>query len=664
MSSQTQLRDEGILTRDAERAASWLLPALCIGAGTLIMYAWFLAAMLRYTHAPSAPLDDAFIHFGYAKSLAHGHFFQWSHTPHFSTGATSTLWPLLLAPGWWLGFRNEAMAYWASGVGALLVGLTAWQGFRLLAFELRSRKWAGFGAAAILTSGGFLWGSLGGMEIGLVSVVGLTMVLHARRAEWRKALFFAALLPLARPEWLASTLVMLVFFWLEQRKGTRRAMAAAATLAPIALYFGIVRLATGHFSTNGAVAKSLFSDPDHGLLWQLGTFAEQLGDLFQSELASLRMLPLFALALAVLAPVVRREARLLAFVTLAGLVATVTTREPFVHANRYQLPAVPMMLVLAVFCLHAIAASIDRRRAVAIGGGLLVLGCNLGAVFDWNDRFAVNCRDIHDQQIAMGHFMHDNLPAGTRVAINDAGAIPLISDLPALDLVGLGSGFPFVQAYREGPGAVFEALEALPPAERPQYFAIYDSWIKLPDLYPERVHWIHLPDNHTCGDPDKILFKADWTWAGTGEQPRTVSGRVVDQVDVANVESEASHRYQVDRPARTLYRREHLTEQRELELADGGRPVERHESLWLTMPSGKTRLVARWSAQKDAHVTITLDGHPVAAVDITAAGDPMFAPHEFTERSIELPEHIGRTHLEIETEPTDAIESFHYWLVQ
>ena len=52
---------------------------------------------------PAVPLDDAYIHFQYARSFAEGTPLVYSPGCGAVAGATSLLWPILLAPGYALG---------------------------------------------------------------------------------------------------------------------------------------------------------------------------------------------------------------------------------------------------------------------------------------------------------------------------------------------------------------------------------------------------------------------------------------------------------------------------------------------------------------------------------------------------------------------------------
>src|SRR6185312_9965002 len=88
------------------------LPALAVSA---ILGAICVRAILHEAGGPGAPLDDTFIHFQFARGLAGGHFFQYVPGEGYVSGATSLLWPLLLAPFYAVGLRDVSLlwAAWA-----------------------------------------------------------------------------------------------------------------------------------------------------------------------------------------------------------------------------------------------------------------------------------------------------------------------------------------------------------------------------------------------------------------------------------------------------------------------------------------------------------------------------------------------------------------------
>src|SRR5690606_34579052 len=73
----------------AMAAAAFYLPALEATGGT-----W------------PAPLDDTYIYYGFARSTALGHPLAYTPDGGYASGATSAIYPLLLAPLWALGLRG------------------------------------------------------------------------------------------------------------------------------------------------------------------------------------------------------------------------------------------------------------------------------------------------------------------------------------------------------------------------------------------------------------------------------------------------------------------------------------------------------------------------------------------------------------------------------
>src|SRR5437016_4345084 len=70
---------------------------LWVGALTIASARHFYAAMYRETGGHwSAPLDDVFIHFDYARATSRGFPFQWVIGNGYSSGNTSLLYPLVL----------------------------------------------------------------------------------------------------------------------------------------------------------------------------------------------------------------------------------------------------------------------------------------------------------------------------------------------------------------------------------------------------------------------------------------------------------------------------------------------------------------------------------------------------------------------------------------
>src|SRR5439155_27355529 len=103
-------------------------------AGACVVWsaALFYGAMHLQTNGVwSAPLDDVFIHFDYARASARGYPFQWCAGNGYSSGNTSLTYPFVLAFGWLVGFRGLSLMEWAA-----LVACWSTFGFLLAAGRL------------------------------------------------------------------------------------------------------------------------------------------------------------------------------------------------------------------------------------------------------------------------------------------------------------------------------------------------------------------------------------------------------------------------------------------------------------------------------------------------------------------------------------------------
>src|SRR5580693_4263451 len=127
-------------------------------------------------HFP-VPLDDVFIHFGFARSAALGHPFSWIPGNGYSSGSTSLTYPLVLAPGWLLGFRGERLALFAALVAcASLVDLAR-------SLREMAPRWIAWAFPPLLLSVPLLdWSLFSGMESALFGAVLGRAVLAVHRA--------------------------------------------------------------------------------------------------------------------------------------------------------------------------------------------------------------------------------------------------------------------------------------------------------------------------------------------------------------------------------------------------------------------------------------------------------------------------------------------------
>jgi hypothetical protein len=275
-------------------------------------------------------------------------------------------------------------------------------------------------------------------------------------------------------------------------------------------------------------------------------------------------------------------------------------------------------------------------------------------------------RNIRDQHITAGRVLREMTPPPKRVLMGDAGALLYASDLPGLDLIGLGGyhNLPFARAGTNGLGATLELIERVAPQDRPDVFAIYPSWWgDLPSWFGRRLFEVPVRGNVICGGSEKVIYRADWHALGRSAQPHTLSPieHVVDELDVADLVSEREHGYEFPHPSAGFVDAKVLGDVAggQGEMFDAGRriPRGRSETFRLRLADGKkTRLIARTAPEHDVTARVTLDGAPIGAFQFQRADG-------WREAAIEVPQARGVVRISVTPETGDWVDH-HVWAVE
>ncbi|HEY8077683.1 MAG TPA: hypothetical protein VIF62_26335 [Labilithrix sp.] len=528
-------------------AASAILP-LAAGA------AFWLPSMHAARGYFPAPLDDVYIHFDFARSLAEGHPFEWIPGNGYSSGETSPLYAAILAVGWLVGFRGRLVGVFAAMVAIAALAVLVRSVFRLVS---PSSRWVAWAAAAVPLSIGLVdWALFSGMEVAVFAgtlgcaLVALDRTRDAPRAltrasaQWRLGAWCAALV-LLRPE----AVVIVFAFAIVAARGAGARSGLAATLRAalpgaiaLALLVGANVLATGDAASAGARLKLLSSNPYLSDVDRARAFAENLL-VFGVRVIGAELSPiLVVLAIGSLVPSRTRAvgAACLAGATLWILVASWNGNSPY-HNFRYYAPALLLLAVAAALALAAIART-RRGRLPAAAFAIALLATGVPRFPAQTKHFARAVGNVRDQQLEVGARIAAATPRDARVLLGDAGAIPFVSGRAAIDALGLG-GFhrlPFARAAVNGEAATIELIERLDPRERPTHLALYPNWFgALTGRFGVEIDRVTIVDNLICGGPTKGIYRADWS---TLAAPDT-SDDAVDEIDVADVISESDHSY-------------------------------------------------------------------------------------------------------------------------
>jgi hypothetical protein len=532
----------------------------------------------------SAPLDDVFIHFDFARSAARGYPFQWSEGNGYSSGGTSLLYPFTLAVGYWLGFRDLELMEWAAVLAAV----------SCFAFLLGARRLAkNLPPAAsyllpiwVLAVGTLDWALFSGMEVALF--LALWMGAYLCSAEIYEAppeqpfrellpsvawFALAALLVTAtRPEGITSVLLLAMAMLARRPFKLERSLAVLAIgLAPAGLVLVAQAIAnrvlTGETSAAGALVKLEANHPyldarqvlDSWFFFVKYQILRVTQYHFGDRAAYGWLVWLLALG-ALTFKSTRRAAAVLLASALVWILVVAANGQVRWQNERYTMPAVAWLLAAAALGSGALLTrAFELRRKIR---GALIAAATLGAsgLFFWHQAprfreqlwfFGRASRNIYDQHVRVGRALRSEVtPTPARVLVGDAGAIPYISDLPALDVIGLGGyhKLPFARATRMHIGAAIELLERMSPEQRPDLLAIYPSWWgDFPLWFASEIGRVPVRGNVICGGASKVIYRPDWTPLATSGVPFSLrpGERMLDEVDPADLVDEREHHYRL-----------------------------------------------------------------------------------------------------------------------
>jgi hypothetical protein len=343
------------------------------------------------------------------------------------------------------------------------------------------------------------------------------------------------------------------------------------------------------------------------------------------------------------------------------------------------MPAVAWLLLAAalgagVLLSGRIGRDALKPRSAWIARGLCVASLS---VFAWQQAprfreqvwfFGRASRNIRDQHVRAGRYLKHWLKP-RRVLLGDAGALSYASDVPALDIIGLGGyrDLPFARATRQGVEAALELIERLPVTERPDMMALYPSWWGLlPMWFGRYITEFPVSGNVICGGASKVIYAADWSPFNGSGTPFTLAREeeVRDELDLADVVNETQHGYALDRPAIGYVQMKLFDNPSKpgAALWDAGRlaPMGAGESFVLKgiRPGRPLRLIFRAAPSQATAFTVNVDGAKIGQVTLDYA-------ESWLETAIVVPQERVRDRMTIRLEPGTAERAlYHVWAVQ
>ncbi len=515
------------------KTLSWWLGGLLLAAVTLLLLGFYLNTEKQITGGViGAPLDDAWIHFQFARNLSQGDGFSYN-AGQPTPGSTAPLWTIILAA---VGlFSTEFLlpslalsAVFLLAAVLLAYGFTGWVTGNLWPAVL-----AGLGVAF---SGRLLWAGLAGMETTAFAAFSLAAIWAYSRSGLR--LFPALLFGLAaqlRPEGHALFLLAVIdagWQWLriERSSGSFDWRGALRQFLPPLLLYVVLALPYTIFSlsTTGRPLPNTFYakvGAQHFFSWR--TLRETLNWHWQDNPISI-LLALFGLW-----PLWRRS-RLAVIWLLALPLLTAVIIDFTWHHGRYTMPLIPLQMVAAAVGAYWLVGKLPARqdgtapsRLVAQGALLLLL--LLGGARQlsyWAAMLGTNSKEIQEIDVALGHWLAENTPPDALIAVDDIGAVTFLSGRRIVDMNGLVSPevWPAVQAAEGLPRD--QALTRILSQAEPDYMAAFPLWrwniASNPDV-ARPLHHVQTDTQTIIFQQDAYVYETTWPYVTTADpqEPQT-----------------------------------------------------------------------------------------------------------------------------------------------
>lgn len=544
---------------------TYVLTSLDAGQGNLLM-----------------PLDDVYIHFQYARQLATGHPYQYNLIDPPTSGATSLLYPYILAFGYLIGFKGLWLGLWAMIVGTIALFASMIAVYRLCKV-LDVPQWLSvLTAVSFGLTGSIAWHFMSGMETGIIITLLLWVLLFVIEKRLFPFLIIAIFLTITRPEGgLVSAIACGALFlrlWQDYSKENKRAylLLLAIPILAIGLQPLVNLLITGTTVATGAQAKSILSSvpQDYGVI--IGQIWDNFSRMWLEFITGYDIregrgwyLPIFTGLIglgAIPLLLFKKNYRLIGLMLLGWFLiltlALSTLDNAFWHFKRYQMPMLALFFPLSAWVVADGLRRFPKIRYPVYAFDALVLPVFVIALFvQFQHYHAMNVSYVYHQPYQMGIWLRDNTPEDALVAVHDVGLMRYVSGRSTLDIVGLTT--PNAASYwRNGPGSVAEFLLN----ERPDYIASYGrghgyglAYLADTSLYANQLADFTIDDwqahlNVALAAPSQGIYQPDWDEIQINYAPAPLCGNslygqanVDDRlayINVADIDSEATSSYQ------------------------------------------------------------------------------------------------------------------------
>ncbi len=239
--------------------------ALAMGAAVLQVAMYYIAAsVIRSDGALAIAQPDTLLYCQAARRIAEGFPFSFSVGTAMSTGTTSVVYPFVLAPLYWVGFKGASFVAAGFLLNALfyVIFILGWTFVALRAFSSRPHSRV---VSVLLLSlfGPFAYCALAQSDIGIWMAVSAWLAYGLYVGSWRISIPLLLLSPWVRPEGMvvvASCSAVCAVRFLCGRRDWREIGVCAAALASVLCVFALNYLISGECQFSSVAQKGYFKN--------------------------------------------------------------------------------------------------------------------------------------------------------------------------------------------------------------------------------------------------------------------------------------------------------------------------------------------------------------------------------------------------------------------
>lgn len=509
---------------------NWTFITFFMFLATLIFISYLTALLVNTNYEFVSVYDDSYIFYQFADEILDGHPFQYHKDMVRTDGVTSKLYLLLVL----------LMRFICPDINFLvIVNYLTGHVFFLISIFLFYRVIAHYASEKVSLAGTFLftlspnihWAFFSNMDSQLMTFL-FCIFMYSLVYQKQKLLFAVTVtFVFTRPEALLLSIV--IAFSVREKK-------YLALIGIIGAYFYIRYNLFGSFQVNSYVYSTIHGDFFNvytDLLKQCCRYLFFDPDLTSYFFPGLVLGGMYYALGQISGPDRTMKSLALIYVLFFFMIVFLNYPRPDTFL-RYLSFLHPLTILFIVLLISKTSISMDGRKVIVMilaVFNLMMMGACIG-------RFAKMGKHLYFNHVAAAKWLNACGEIKDGLLCGDVGVLGFMSEFPIVDLVGLVSA-DTIGFVNHGDGVLFEHLMSL--SRKPNYAALDD---RVPSLSGtsifRKVISFHHYDEKLYRSRDMTIYRLDWNKA----VDRTVFPQdqeliELDSVNIADLGSEASHRY-------------------------------------------------------------------------------------------------------------------------